>query len=484
MIPARPATASALVMMLLAVVAGCAVNPVTGKRELSLMSEAQEVQLGARSDQAIVAQYGLVDDPALASYVSDLGQRLVRVSHRAELAFTIRVLDDPVVNAFALPGGFVYVTRGILAYLDSEAALAGVLGHEVGHVTAKHGVQQATQQTLFGLGLGLGSVLSETFASYAGLASQASGLLLLKFGRDDERQSDALGVEYATRIGYDTRDMAEFFRTLGALSGGASRLPEWTSTHPDPGSRYENVLQLTAEWQPKVGKPSYETDRDRFLQRIDGIVFGPNPREGFVDGGEFKHPDLGFQFPVPGGWQLANGKSQVQMVSEDGNAAILFTLASESTADAAASAFGATSNVTVESRRSVSIGGFSGVRVVASVAQQNGTLKLQSTFIQKGPSVFVFHGMTAAASFSRLEGTFSAVADGFRELRDRDAMNVKPVRVKIIQADRAASFRELVAAYPIPALAKADVDRLALMNGVGATDRIAAGTRLKVLVQE
>jgi len=180
----------ALLLSVSWIFAACAVNPVTGERELSLLSKEQEIQLGNESDPAIVAQYGVVEDEAIVDYVQDIGQRMVPVSHRPDLPYTFRVLDDPVVNAFALPGGYVYITRGILAYLDSEAALAGVVGHEIGHITARHGVQRYTQQTLLGAGLGLGSVLSETFAQYADIAGQAAQLLLLKYGRDDERQSD------------------------------------------------------------------------------------------------------------------------------------------------------------------------------------------------------------------------------------------------------------------------------------------------------
>jgi predicted Zn-dependent protease len=304
------------ILLLAPTLHGCAINPVTGQRELTLMSEGQEIQLGAQSDGAIVAQYGLLDDAEAAAYVQGIGARMVPVSHRPDLEFHFRVLDDPVVNAFALPGGYVYITRGILTYLNSEAGLAGVVGHEIGHVTARHGVQRYSQQALLGLGLGLGSVLSETFANYAGLAGQAGQLLLLKYGRDDERQSDQLGVEYATKIGYDTNDMAGFFYTLHRLSPEGGRLPSWMSTHPDPGERVGNVQALTTQWQGQTAGP-YSAKREEFLRVIDGLVFGQDPREGFVRGNTFHHPQLKFRFPVPQGWQLQNGKSQVLMVSPE-----------------------------------------------------------------------------------------------------------------------------------------------------------------------
>jgi len=462
---------------------GCSVNPVTGKRQLNLMSEGQEVQMGAEADQAIVAQYGLVEDAAIGAYVNDVGQRLVRVSHRPNLAFTVRVLDDPVVNAFALPGGFVYLTRGILAYLDSEAAMAGVLGHEVGHVTARHGAQQYTQQTLFGLGLGVGSIISDTFAQYANLAGTAGQLLLLKFGRDDERQSDELGVEYGTAIGYDTKDMAEFFATLRGLSGEEGRLPSWASTHPDPGERHETVLRLTATAQAKKPGTSFSRNREPYLRKLDGMAFGTNPREGFVDDGVFKHPDLAFRFPVPSGWQLANGKAQIQIGEPNGKAAILFTLAEEKSLDAAVTSFSSDENIRVADRGARRIGGFEAVRLASEAAGQGGTIAVLSTFIQKDGAVYVFHGLSAPADFRSYRSEFEQTADGFARLTEAAALNVKPVRLKIVPAPRDGTFAQIAADYAIPSHADLDMRGLALLNGVEPGARVTKGTLLKVLVQ-
>jgi predicted Zn-dependent protease len=471
------------VLAILVAATGCSVNPVTGKRQLNLMTEGQEVQLGAQSDEAIVAQYGLVDDPALASYVNDIGQRLVRVSHRPQLAFTIRLLDDPVVNAFALPGGFVYLTRGILAYFNSEATMAGVLGHEIGHVTARHGAQQYTQQTLFGLGLGVGSLVSETFAQYANLAGSAAQLLLLKFSRDDERQSDELGVQYGTSIGYDTKDMAGFFATLANLSAGEGRLPSWASTHPDPGERYETVLRLTAAEQAKTAGGTFAKNRDAYLRKLDGLPFGTNPREGFVEDGVFKHPELTFRFPVPADWRVLNGKSQVQVGEPNGKAAIIFTLAKEKTLEAAVTAFSANENLTVSDRRGRRIGGFEAVRLTSQATGQGGTLGVLSTFIQKDGAIYVFHGLSSAADFSSFVHYFEQTADGFGRLTEQGALNVKPVRLKIVAAPRDGTFAQLAAEHPIPELSDLDLKGLALLNGMNSSDRVAKGTLLKVLVQ-
>ena len=201
-----------------AVVTSCAVNPATGQREFSLVSEGQEIAMGREADPQIVAQLGLYPDSAVQRYVSDLGLRLAAQSERPDLPWTFRVLDDPTVNAFALPGGFIYITRGILTHLESEAQLVGVLGHEIGHVTARHSASQMSRAQLAQIGLVAGMVFSETVRDYAGVASQSLGLLFLKFGRDDESQADELGIRYMTRVGYDPRELAGVMTMLSRTS--------------------------------------------------------------------------------------------------------------------------------------------------------------------------------------------------------------------------------------------------------------------------
>ena len=218
--------------------ASCAVNPATGKRQLVLISESEEVRLGRENDRAIVAQFGLYDDQELQDYVSRLGRRMAAQSERPDLDWTFRVLDDPLVNAFALPGGYIYITRGILAHFNSEAELASVLGHEIGHVTARHSVNQLSKAQLAQLGLGVGTIVApEEMDRFGGLAQTGVGLLFLKFGREDERQADDLGLRYLVRTGYDPRPMADVFVTLkrvGASSGGGSNPPIGSRPTPTP----------------------------------------------------------------------------------------------------------------------------------------------------------------------------------------------------------------------------------------------------------
>ncbi len=231
---------ASLAAALAATVVACATNPATGKKEFSLMSEAQEVQLGQEMDPQIKQEMGVYDDAELQRYVSGVGMRLAKASERPNLPWHFTVVDEPAVNAFALPGGYIYVTRGILAFLNDEEQLAGVLGHEIGHVTARHSAQQYTKATSAGVGLALLSIFVPESRSFQGLAENALGLLFLKHGRDDERQADRLGADYTAKTGWDPRGVAGMLRTLARLdeaSGSRRGVPNFLSTHPAPAER-------------------------------------------------------------------------------------------------------------------------------------------------------------------------------------------------------------------------------------------------------
>jgi predicted Zn-dependent protease len=470
-------------LLLPAWLTACAVNPVTGKQQISLMSESQRESLGESSDQQIVVQYGLVANPQLAAYIDSVGQTLIPVSHVPQEKFQFRLLDDAVVNAFAVPGGYVYVTRGILAYLNDQAALAGVMGHEVGHVAARHSAQQYTKQVLLGAGLQLGAALNSTLARYAQLGGAAAQLLMLKYSRDDEREADRLGVEYASKLGYDTQEMAKFFRTLDALFGGSGGLPNWTSTHPDPGERYQTVSALTQQWQGKLPGP-FVQDRDQYLEHLEGLIFGANPRQGVVKGNEFVHPDLRFRFPVPAGWQLANSASQVQMAPPEGDAVVIFTAGAAQDPASAGQSFAQQAGVTVSSSRRLTIGGWPAFQQLGTLtpsSEQDTPTSLVSTFINRSDQLFVFHGLSATTDFERFRSTFENVAQGFAPLSDPALLNLQPITLHLIRTPRSAPFSQQVAAWPVPEGAELGSGGLALLNGHEPGDLIPAGTLLKVL---
>src|SRR3989475_12577065 len=266
-----------LVALVAVVVVGCAVNPATGARQLMLISESQEIAMGRDYDQQVAASIGLYADTAWQRWIQQFGARLAATSERPNLPWTFHVVDDPVVNAFALPGGYIYVTRGILAHLNSEAELGGVVGHEIGHVTARHSVGQLSKQQLAQLGLAVGSIASPEFGRYAGLAGQALGVLFLKYSRDNERQADDLGLRYMRRVNYDPREMPHVFELLTRVSQvqGGGRVPEWLATHPDPENRRGRIEQEIAALPQNFS--GVAVNRDAYLRRLDGPVVGRNP---------------------------------------------------------------------------------------------------------------------------------------------------------------------------------------------------------------
>jgi len=298
----------ALFLAALLLIPSCAVNPVTGKKQLMLMSESQEIALGAQYDPSVLATFGEYKDAGLEAFIQTTGNQMGVLSHRPKLQYHFKILDTPVINAFAVPGGYIYFTRGILAMLNNEAELVGVIGHEMGHITARHTASQQTKQTLGQVLLIGGMIASKKFASVAEQAFQGMQLLFLKFSRDNEREADRLGVEYSSRVSYDAHKMADFFQVLNKMSlaeehGG---IPTFMSTHPDPGDRYNSVNASATEWQQKLKYAEWKVNTDNYLRLVDGIVYGEDPRQGYVEGTTFYHPELKFQFTYPDGGEFWN----------------------------------------------------------------------------------------------------------------------------------------------------------------------------------
>src|SRR2546429_341289 len=240
--------------------------------------------------------------PAPQRYIQQFGMRLAATSERPNLPWTFRVVDDPVVNAFALPGGFIFVTRGILAHVNSEAELAGVVGHEIGHVTARHSVSQMSKQQLAQLGLAVGALASPDFGRYAGLAGQALGVLFLKYSRDNESQADDLGLRYMRRVNYDPREMPHVFEMLTRVSQaqGGGRVPEWLATHPNPENRRRRIEQEIAALPQNFSGAA--VNRGIYLPRADGLGVGHNPPgSGFQEKPVFPpHPPVPAAVPEGG----------------------------------------------------------------------------------------------------------------------------------------------------------------------------------------
>ena len=313
----------------LALTLACATNPATGKKEFSLMSEAQEIELGKSMDGEVRKEMGVYEDAELQRYVESIGMRLARASQRPTLPWHFAVVDEPAVNAFALPGGYIYVTRGILPFLDNEAELAGVLGHEIGHVTARHSAQQYTKATSAGLGVQLLSIFVPEAQPFQGLTETALGVLFLKYGRDDELQADRLGVDYTAKTGWNPAGVGGMLRTLARLDeaeGSRRGVPNWLSTHPAPADRVQKVQGYIAQSGAPVGTTGETRDDVAFLRRVDGVVFGDSPSQGIVRGNTFLHPDLRLSIAFPRGWEIQNSREQVMAKAPEHNEFMLLQL--------------------------------------------------------------------------------------------------------------------------------------------------------------
>jgi predicted Zn-dependent protease len=459
------------------VLAGCAVNPATGERQFSLVGEAQEIEMGREADQGIVAGMGLVDDDDLQRYVSEIGTRLAAASERPDLPWTFRVLDDPTVNAFALPGGFIYVTRGILTHLTSEAELAGVLGHEIGHVTARHSVEQMSRARLAQLGLGIGMIFSETVRDFGDVAGASLGLLFLKFGRDDESQADRLGVRYMTREAYDPRELAGVMRMLARTSemrSGSGRVPEWLATHPDPVNRDAAIHDMVAS--SAVDLSNAVVARAAYLRRVDGLTFGADPREGFVDADVFHHPELAFRIDVASGWQVANGKTEVQFVSPEQDGAVLLTLG-EGAPAAALADFGDQEGLRLGAVSRARVNGLEAASAPFEATTEQGVLSGEALFLSYAGGTYRLLGLSSQAGWPALRPAARGVMRSFREETDLRVLAVQPDRLGLVSLDAPLPFGRFVERYPSPVT----VEVIALINQIETSSILPRGLAKRVV---
>lgn len=474
-------TSNAIALALLLLMNGCSTNPVTGKKDVMFVSTEQELAMGKQSDPQIVAQFGLYDHAGMQRFIQEKGKQMAAVSHRSDIPYEFKILDSPVINAFAVPGGYVYFTRGIMAHFNNEAQFAGVLGHEIGHVAARHSAKQQSKAMLAQLGLVVGMVVAPELGQFANAAQQGLGLLFLKFGRDDERQSDELGVEYSTKIGYDAHEMAGFFQTLQRQQEGkAEALPDFLSTHPNPADRFETVHKLAEGWQQKEGKAKLAVNRESYLRMIDGIIYGDDPRQGFVENQVFYHPVMKFQFPIPSGWGHQNTPQMVQMAPQDGKAMMMLTLVpGNSLQEATQQVLKGYQLQPVESK-SVSVNGLPAMAVVAEQRQEQGAVRALVYVIQYGGNNYAMLGVSREQDFNSYFELFSRTMQSFRQLTDAEKINRKPERVLVRKVTQGGTLAQALRAYQVP---EKRHEELAVLNGMQLNDQLAAGSLIKVVGQ-
>ena len=492
-----------LLLLAAALLAACStqvVNPVTGKTERTVMDEQTEIAEGAKAHKEVLQEYRGYDNPRLQAYVDDLGQRLAKQSHRAGLTWTFTVLDSPEINAFALPGGYVYVTRGIMAFLDSEAELAGVMGHEIGHVTARHGAQRATRRQSAGIGViaatVLGAVLEVGGVSGAtNIASQlsqsAAAGYVASYSRDQESQADELGAEYLARNHYDPRNMIDVIQALKSqeqfaidtAKGEGKPAPSgsnWLSSHPANDKRLADMKTFATTFQVQGG---YGDDgRTRYLQAIEGMTFGDSTEHGLVRGRNFYHPGLGFALTAPPGWQIQNTPEAIAVVNGEGDAGLIVRQVppkAGSTHDEVIRNVLKPVDGRTEKR---SIHGLAATHFSGTARNDQGQTRATALTLVTGPgerTYWMQYAAKDAAARQRASAGLTEAESSFRALTAADRAAARPWSVQTVPFPR-GGFGELARSSPLPP-ARAEA-QLRLMNGAyGGGDEPKPGQPVKVV---
>jgi predicted Zn-dependent protease len=453
----------------------CARNPVTGDLQLALISEAQEIQMGQQASEEVAASIGLVDDPELQQYVNSLGQTLAAASERPQLPWSFAVVDDPTPNAFALPGGPIFITRGLLGLMGTEAQLVTVLGHEIGHVTARHHVSSLSRQQLAQIGLGVGGILFPDLQQIGNLAGAGLQLLFLSHSREAERQADELGFGYSLGRGYDVREMAFVFESLqryGEDENSRSAVPSWLMTHPAPAERIENVQARLAELT--LSSTGLRIGRQEYLDQLEGLVYGVNPRDGFFRDELFLHPELEFQFNFPLQWRTQNLSQAVIGVSPQQNAAIQLTLAEGNSPGAAAQQFLSQQGIQPGQVGQQMINGLQAVVGSFRAQTEQGVVQGLVAFLSHGGRVYQLLSYTSVGGYAAYESAFTQSLRSFRPLTDPSALSAQPNRIDVVRTTEAMTLTQFNQRYPsvIP------IDELAVVNQLTGPEAILPGGSL------
>jgi len=470
-------------------VASCALNPVSGRPELVVVTQEQEKALGDQEAQKVEEQIGLVDDATLTEYVSAVGQRVAAQSPRQNVTYRFFVVDMAAPNAFALPNGNVYVTRGLLALLNSEDELAGILGHEIGHVAARHSVQKmstaAPLAVLTGLGATAAGIASPILGQVVGGAGQlASGAVLAPYSRQQEREADRVGQEMAAKAGWDPAATATFLTTLERtqqLEGQAAPSARFFDSHP-AGPERVATTEAYARELTRVDTPPISPDRAAFLGHLDGVVVGPRAAEGVFDGQTFLHPDLDFAITFPDGWKTRNTRTQVAAVSPDGAALVLLeSIGSGSDPMLGARAVEKASHASiVANTQRVKLGALDAARTRLQANSRNGPVLLEVTWIAYRDTIYQVVGVAPVAGSGTYVPVFERVAGSFRPLTAPDRDRIREDRLRVARATGTES---------IPALAARTrsvwtPDQIAAANALDPDAVLSDGTRVKITLRE
>jgi predicted Zn-dependent protease len=479
--------------------AGCATvtNPVTGRAERTVMDEQAEIAEGRKAHEQVLTEYGAYPDPRVQAYVNEVGQKLARFSHRSSLQWTFTVLDSPEVNAFALPGGYVYVTRGIMGYMDSEADLAGVIGHEIGHVTARHGAQRATRQQTAGLGVLAATVLGAVLESAAGvsgageLASQVSQAAaagyIASYSRDQELQADTLGAEYLSRAGYNPRNMVDVIgmlknqeRFAADAARASGREPpsgaNWLSSHPSNDQRLQEIQRTAASYQGSYG----DDQRTRYLRAVEGLPFGESREQGVTRGRNFYHEPLGIAITAPAGWGVDNSPSAITIANEAGDAGLVIKLVPPQAGSTHDEILRNVFKPTDGKVERGTINGLSATHFQGTARNQQGQTQPVVATLISGPAnrnYLMLYAARDAAALRRSSPSMNEAERSFRPLSAADRAAARPWSVKLVPYPR-GGFAELARRGPVNERGEA---QLRLINGYYGGGEPKSGELVKVI---
>jgi predicted Zn-dependent protease len=479
---ARSAIAGAAVLLL--ALNACGTNPATGQQSLLGMSEDQEVQVSKQEHPKILAEFGgEYKDPELQRYVSSLGELLAKTSERPDLPWKFTVLDTPQVNAFALPGGYIYITRGLLALASSEAEVASVLAHEIGHVAARHSSQRQGRATVAGL-LGAAAGILTGSPQIAQLGNVGAQLYVQKFSREQELQADTLGVRYMARSNYDPNAAVSFLKKmqgetrLRAIEAGKN--PEeadqinWMSSHPRTADRVEQAIENAGVTQ--VSKPIVE--QDAYLSKIDGIVYGDDPDQGVIRGRSFIHPALGFEFEVPRGFQISNQPSQVLAQAQEGDGLISFGQAN--VPGSLRNWFLDHPKAQFEGVERIDVNGMEGATGLTQGAVNDQKADLRVVLIRfDADTVYQFIFATPPGE-DRYNRAFRETTYSFRKLSKSQAQGFEPQRIDIVTV-RSGDTVESLARRRQGGEEEFAEERFRLLNGLDENDRLRPGQKVKII---
>lgn len=468
-----------------ALLAGCAMNAATGRSQFTgLMPSSSEASVGAEENQKVMQQYGVYENRALQAYVTRVGQRIAAQSERKDVQYTFTVLDSPVENAFALPGGYVYITRGLLALMNDEAELAGVLAHEMGHVTARHAAERYSQQVVGSLGL---NVLGAVIGGGAGVnqaLSTGANLFFSQYSQSQEYEADQLGVRYLAQAGYDPTAVSRFLNQLvrsdsliKAQNGGQGDMPSLFSTHPPTASRVQRAATLAAQTSVQGG----EVGRQALLQAIHGMAYGTSANEGFIRHGQFIHPDLGLAFAIPNGFQIDNQPERVVGKSQSG-AAFIFD------ADTGGAAQGAgiylvnwsKGKIDPASVTNSTVSGRPAATAELSGAADGRPVMVRLFAVNWGDGrVYRFLFLMPQGTSASEQAAMRNTAFSLRDITDAERNTAHGQQILLFQANAGDTVDSMAAKLPFEG--GLNSARFRLLNGMDASEQVKAGSLYKII---